>query len=193
MKPFVYLEIKKKRIYICFGKSQKRQSLSLIEVLVVIVIIGILASVVFVNVRKVQEQARLARAEEELHSLAVALELYANDNGGYPPDVSRGMPSGIEAYLPGGRLPLAAWPGSVFDWDNGINPSDGRPIYEISIRFCPLGSTDLTKCHFPDEPWAKNFNIDSSAYYCISGNCTGHLSHINDNPPYPSYCLNCSH
>ena len=117
-----------------------------------------------------------------------ALEMYisSNNNGNYPDDVDRDLPSGVEQYLGAGQWPNAPWPGSIYDWDNWTDPVTGQKIYQISIRFCPLGQPD--QCRFPDRPWAANFDYYSSAYWCILGPCRAHISKpIN----HPGYCLNC--
>lgn len=193
MRPCLKLKREKSRLYYSFRNDGELKSFSLIEMLSVIVVLAILTLLAISYLHNAREQALLTRAEVELHNFAIALELYADDHGGYPADVSRGMPSGLEEYLPHGLLPPAPWSGSVFDWDNWTDPATGLPIYQVSIRFCPAGVSDISKCHFPDQPWAKNFKVDSSVYYCVVGHCTAHISHINDNPPYPSYCVNCGH
>lgn len=57
---------------------------TLIEVLVVIAIMGILASVVFVGMRPAGEQARDTQRQADLREVQTALELYRNRYGRYP-------------------------------------------------------------------------------------------------------------
>lgn len=165
-----------------------KKGFSLVELLIVIAILGYLSSIVLGSIHTAKEKTTFTRAKQDLKSVAQALELYAIDHGGYPDDVSRGLPNGIEAYLPSDVWPLAAWPGSVFDWDNWTDPNTGQPIYQISIRFCPIGGP-LSACQFPPETWAANFNINSSVYYCVQGACR---AHINESVDYPGYCINCT-
>ena len=164
---------------------------TLIELLVVIAIIGILSSIILVDLNRARERAYYARSLTELRSMATALELYYLDNNNYPPDVSRNIPPGIGPYLGGNEVngwPQAPWPGSVFDWENWDDPDHpGEKIYQISIRFCPAGGP-LSACRFPNEPWAANFGVDSAVYYCVSGYCRSHASQP---ITYPGYCLNC--
>jgi len=171
-------------------KNQYR-GFTLIELLVVIAIIGILATIIIINVRQAKESGYFAAAKQELGSVAQSLELYAADhNRAYPPDVDRDMPPGLEKYLAPGDWPKAPWPGSVFDWDNWSPDSlvyePKEQIYQISIRFCPLGEPE--NCKFPDQDWAEDFDINSSAYYCILGPCR---SHSNSPIDHPGYCVNC--
>lgn len=168
-------------------KKNKSGAFSLVEILIVISIMGGLASVIVGSVNISREKTIFAKAKKDLQSVAQALEIYAIDNGGYPPDAARGLPSGIEQYLPSDTWPVGAWTGSVFDWDNWTDPETGKPIYQISIRFCPAGGP-ISECQFPPETWAEDFDINSAMYYCVQGACRAHLSEAVD---YPGYCINC--
>jgi len=162
---------------------------SLIELLVVIAIIGILSSIVLTSVSKVRNTVYFTKAKAEFRSFNQALELYLEDNNDvYPPDASRDIPPGLETYLGPGTWPDAAWPGSVFDWENWDDPDNpGEKIYQLSIRFCPIGQP--SECKFPNEDWASSFDINSSVFYCFSGNCR---SHVGQPTNHPGYCINCS-
>ena len=57
----------------------------MIELLVVISIIGLLASVVMTSLNGVRGKGRDARRLADLHAIENALQLYYDDNGVYPP------------------------------------------------------------------------------------------------------------
>src|SRR5437588_640087 len=57
---------------------------TLIELLVVIAIIGILATIVMVNVLSVRSRARDTQRKSDIRQIQSALELYRADQGSYP-------------------------------------------------------------------------------------------------------------
>jgi hypothetical protein len=138
-------------------------------------------------INKVREDAWLVRAQQEFNSVHQSLIQYQDKYGDFPDDANRDIPPGLEEFLAPGIWPDAAWPGSVFDWENWEDPETGERILQISVRFCPIGKPN--ECRFPEQDWAENFDINSSVYYCIEGACRSHLSKpIN----HPGYCANCN-
>ncbi len=57
---------------------------TLIEIMVVVIIIGILASLIVPKIMSRPEQARIVKAKADIHAIETALELYKLDNGFYP-------------------------------------------------------------------------------------------------------------
>ena len=119
---------------------------TLIELMVVIVIIGLLATVVVINVFPAQDQARVTKAKADIALLEQAAEMYRLDNLTYP-STSQGLaallspPTSLtEAgrYRPGGyikRLPKDPWgnaylyamPGQHGAFDIYSLGADGQP------------------------------------------------------------------
>lgn len=167
---------------------EKRGGFTLVELMIVIAVIAILATIGIVSYRGIQEKAYFSRSKNELRELSAATVVYYQREGKWPDDVDRDVPSEIHKYLSSSSIawPKAPWPGSVYDYDNFIG-SDGEQVIQVSIRFCPLGGT-LASCKFPREPWATGFDIDSSAYWCVTGKCRAHSSKPDS---HPGYCMNC--
>lgn len=65
-------------------KRHSMKGFTLIEILIVVAIIAILASVVLVGLGPTQQSGRDARRLSDLHQIANALALYFNKCGGYP-------------------------------------------------------------------------------------------------------------
>lgn len=117
-----------------FGKQAR--GFTLIEVMVVVAILGILATIVMTNVVGKDEQARITAAKTGVAQISNALEMYKLDNHKYPT-----TDEGLEAlvtkaasaktfpqggYIKGG-LPKDPW-GNPFQY---IAPgSNGRP-YDV--------------------------------------------------------------
>ena len=73
---------------------------TLIELLVVIAIIGILSSVVLASLNSARQKARDARRISDIKQIQLALELYADSNGGAYPTATTSL---VTTYMP-------AWP-----------------------------------------------------------------------------------
>ena len=168
----------------------QKQGFTIVELLIVVVIIAILAVITLVTYTEFSKRAYKNRAMSEAAAIARAVELYHADKDDYPPDVERNIPVGIFDYTGNeaapSQWPQAPWPGSVYDYDRFAG-SDGEEVIQVSIRFCPIGGP-LNACHFPNEPWAAGFDVQSSAYWCIRGVCRAHPNVSDD---HPGYCLNC--
>lgn len=77
-----------------FEKIKKSYGFTLIEVMVVVVILAILAAIIVPKILKRPEQARMVAAQQDIHNIQSALELYKLDNGFYPT-----TDQGIEALV----------------------------------------------------------------------------------------------
>ncbi len=74
--------------------SYPPSGLTLIEILIVITIIGILASVVVPNLMNKPDQARVVASKQAISSLVQALQIYKLDNYDYPTEQQ-----GLEALI----------------------------------------------------------------------------------------------
>ncbi len=120
---------------------------TLIELMVVLVILGVLASLIVPRIMSRPEEARRVKAKIDIQSLETALKLYNLDNGDYP-STEQGLQALIEppsvgtlprswregGYLEKGRLPKDPWgneyiylsPGSRGDFDIISYGADGE-------------------------------------------------------------------
>ena len=64
--------------------KMKQSGFTLIEIMVVVVIIGILASVVVPRIMDNPDKARVAKAKNDIRALESAMDLYRLDNFTYP-------------------------------------------------------------------------------------------------------------
>ena len=65
-------------------KYKSEKGFTIVELLIVIVVIGILAALVLNTFSGVQKRARDTQRQTDVNSIATQLEVYYNDNGGYP-------------------------------------------------------------------------------------------------------------
>jgi len=66
------------------ARRRGQRGFTLIEILVVVVILGILAAFIVPNIMGRPEEARIAKARNDIRALETALELYKLDNFHYP-------------------------------------------------------------------------------------------------------------
>jgi len=130
------------------SKSDRRPSeegFTLVELMVVIVIIGLLATVVLINVLPSQDKAMVTKARADIATLDQAMEMYRLDNFTYPSggdglNALVNPPATAQAghYRPGGyikNLPKDPWgrpyqlavPGKKGPFDIYSLGADGAP------------------------------------------------------------------
>lgn len=124
-----------------YSYDKGRSGFTLIEVMVVIVILGILASMIVPRIMSRPEQAREIKAKEDMRAIQSALDLYQLDTGLYPTTeqglqalvrkpTSSPLPSGWKegGYLK--RLPKDPW-GEPYQY---TNDNDKITIYSYGKK-----------------------------------------------------------
>jgi general secretion pathway protein G len=74
------------------GRMHKEAGVTLVEMMVVIVIIGLVTAIVVINVLPSQDVARVEKARADIRVIEQALELYRLDYSRYP-EMERGLDS----------------------------------------------------------------------------------------------------
>lgn len=80
-------------------KKIDKPAFTLIELLVVIAIIGILSTLAVVALQNARKNARDAKRVADVKQMQTALELYYNDVGEYPADVTSSIAYGSNVYM----------------------------------------------------------------------------------------------
>ena len=136
-------------------KRRKKNGFTLVELMVVIVIIGLLATIVALNVIPSGDTARVQKAKADIATIEQALEMYRLQQNNYP-TTAQGLaalttpPAGLPnpaSYQAGGyikRLPEDPWGnaylyaspgkhGAADIWTNGADGKEGGEGIDADI------------------------------------------------------------
>jgi general secretion pathway protein G len=100
---------------------------TLIEIMVVIIILGLLATLVIPNITGYTEKAKREKARADIASLEGAIELFKADNGFYPT-----TEQGLDALIvkpTTGRVPMRWMDGGYFKKGIPLDPWGSRYVY----------------------------------------------------------------
>jgi len=120
----------------------RARGFTLIEIMVVVVIIGLLAAVIVPAVMKRIDDARVAKAKEDIQSLETALTMYYLDNSKYPTNdqglgalTTQPTDPTIRNWKPGGYIERISKDPWINDYQYVFPGTHGRP-YDL----CSLGA-----------------------------------------------------
>ena len=117
--------------------------MTLIEIMVVVTILGMIATIATINVLGRLDQAKVTSTKTQMKNLETALDEYKRDNGFYP-DSGQGLEALVQkpssgkvpqnyprgGYIKGGTVPRDAW-GNDFQY---MSPgAHGNPVEIISL------------------------------------------------------------
>lgn len=126
-----------------------KKSFTLVEILVVVTIISLLASIAAVSYSRFIKQSRDARRKTDIEQIRAAIELYRNFNGAYPASIT-------------------------FDGTGTI--SDGTTTYMSKVTNDPLSNGPLENTYYytspgpPADPTYQDYTICA---YIEGGETTG--------------------
>jgi len=135
---------------------------TLIELLVVIAIIGLLSTLAVVALNNARQKSRDARRVSDIKQVQTALELYYNDEGGYP-SVGTAAALGETGYLCldedgfAGTCPQAAG-NTVY---MGQVPDDPDTTYD-NYNYCSTTAAAPTTCAASTESYMIVFGLEGA-------------------------------
>jgi prepilin-type N-terminal cleavage/methylation domain-containing protein len=123
---------------------REKEGLTLTEMMIVVAIIGLLATLAMPNFRKARLRAQNARFVNDLRILTgPVLEQFAIENGDFPPDAAPGIiPTGIAPYM----ARRVDWEdgtpiGGEWDWDRAATRADKINGVYASLEAIGVGRT----------------------------------------------------
>lgn len=160
-----------------------RKGFTLIEILIVVAIIAILASVILVGLGPTQQAGRDARRLSDITEVQNGLELYYSKFGGYPGDAN-GANGGPESYssmgaaLTGAGIGVSQFPndpssgGTYYYGNNGTSGSLGSS-YILAAKLENASNTAFTNYKGPtyNSGWFASGDNPGSctpSIYCVS-------------------------
>ncbi len=138
------------------NKASKQQSgFTLIEIMVVVVILAILASVIVPRIMDNPDKARVAKAKQDIQALESALDIYRLDNFKYP-----STQDGLEA--------LVQKPSDAPNWKEGgyikkLSKDPWGHDYQYLEPSSSSGNPTITSLGADGAPGGEGMNADISS------------------------------
>ncbi|MES2640050.1 MAG: type II secretion system major pseudopilin GspG [Myxococcota bacterium] len=107
--------------------AASRKGMSLVEIMVVIAIIGVLMTVIAVNVLGAMDGANQSATQIQIKKMEEALTFYAAKHKGKFPSTGDGL-AAAKKYFPDGAIPTDAWGNEFLYFSPGTH---GENQYEI--------------------------------------------------------------
>jgi prepilin-type N-terminal cleavage/methylation domain-containing protein len=162
-----------KKADLCYSTimNKHRTGFTLLELIVVIVVVGLLASLALPQLYSVVERARMAEAYVMIGTIRSAMERYYIMNNGSYSGVSIGHHGGDRCIDDWSILNIAnpsCAPGSHFGYriHDSTLYAGGPPGYYIGVS---RNSYECNDCPTYNAEWFINFPLDGPVFYCGYG------------------------
>jgi general secretion pathway protein G len=118
-------------------KNKKQHGFTLVEILVVVAIIGILASIIVPKLTSKVDDARVQKAHHDIKVISSVLELYKLDKFGYP-STEQGLKVLVGPYL--NTLPKDPWGKQYLYLNPGSHNAKFFDLYTFGADGVPGGN-----------------------------------------------------
>lgn len=118
---------------------------TVVEIMVVVLIIGIIASIALPAFVSVRYSARNSALMNDLRTFSGAFELYILETGAWPSDQNRGiLPPEMKDYVMPSRFAAQTPIGGFYDWDpDSSSALPGGIMASISVRSYTADSSQI--------------------------------------------------
>lgn len=145
-----------------FGKFSDKKGFTLIEVLVVIALIGVLATLIMTSLNTSKERAKIARAQTEISQIYMAIFMLEDDNEQWP-----GHKTAYKRECGINNNEICNYPADncaygLNDEESGITKDDLTTPY-------PHWRGPYYMPEVPKDPWGNEYFFDTDYY--IGGAC----------------------
>ncbi len=141
---------------------------TLIELMIVIAVIGLLASMILVGVRRVQSLGRDARRIADLQQVRNGLELYFNRNQTYPQFSGAGQWASMSSALTGAGLGITSVPRDPLNRSPYLYEYSSASPWTGYVLRATLENTDNPALR--DDADGTQYTLDcndTAGYYCV--------------------------
>lgn len=131
--------------------SEHHRGFTLVEIMIVVVLIGLLATLAYPAIQRAQETTQNSRIINDFRIFANAFSYYSMEHGVYPPDGGFDpVPTGMDNYLPSSWLTPPA--GGQWLWDQndwGVTAAvsyhnSSIPVAQMAMLDAKYDDGDLT-------------------------------------------------
>jgi prepilin-type N-terminal cleavage/methylation domain-containing protein len=120
-----------------------RRAFTLVEIMIVVVIIGLLATMALPAFKRVQRSALSKRYINDARQIRDAAERYALENGTFPPNGIGAIHPNLRGYVPD-KLFGASPIGGVWDWDFQQGVTAAISVWQFTVSDEQLLDIDRT-------------------------------------------------